>query len=138
MKYRNGNIWIMSLSFIMSGVFSTANCFASVLQCLNICLNIMLEKETDFELVFGHFFLKRKGGKCTQKKGGNKEEKKENKINVLICKETNAHTKSNACGSFETNLFFNLALSFKTPDIDLHRTNPCFFFHPLNKGTLFI
>ena len=31
------------------------------------------------------------------------------KIN-LICKETNAHTKTNARGSFETNLFFNLAL----------------------------
>ena len=48
MKYRNANIWIMSLSFIMSGVFCTANCFESVRQCLNMCLNIMLENETDF------------------------------------------------------------------------------------------
>ena len=27
---------------IMSGVFCTANCFATVFQCLNMCLNIML------------------------------------------------------------------------------------------------
>ena len=51
MKYRNANIWVMSLLFIMSGVFGTANCFASVLQCLNMCLNIMLENETGFEFV---------------------------------------------------------------------------------------
>ena len=50
MKYRNANIWIMSLLYIMSGVFW-----------------------------------------------------KQNKMNFLICKETNAHTKSNARGSFETN-----------------------------------
>ena len=45
----------MSLLFIMSGVFCTANCFASVLQCLNI----MLENETGFEFVFGHFLFKK-------------------------------------------------------------------------------
>ena len=50
----------VSLLFIMSGVFCTANCFASVLQCLNMCLNIMLENETDFEFVFGHFLLLKK------------------------------------------------------------------------------
>ena len=38
--------------------FCTANCYASVLQCLNMCLNIMLENEMDFEFVFGHFLLK--------------------------------------------------------------------------------
>ena len=35
MKYRNANIWVMSLKlFIMSGVFCTANCckFASMLE----------------------------------------------------------------------------------------------------------
>ena len=37
------------VSFI---IFCTANCFASVLQCLNMCLNIMLENETDIEFVF--------------------------------------------------------------------------------------
>ena len=51
-----------------------------------------------FEFVFGHFLLK----KVKSKK------KKLNKLNVLICKETNAHTKTNARGSLETNLFFNL------------------------------
>ena len=45
---------ISGLLFIMSGVFCTANYFASVLQCLNI----MLENETGFEFVFGHFLLK--------------------------------------------------------------------------------
>ena len=93
MKYRNANIWVMSLLFIMSGVFCTANCFESVFQCLNMCLNIMLENETDFEFVFGHFLL--------------------TKVVVffllLICKETSAHTKTNVRGSFEKNLFFNLA-----------------------------
>ena len=44
-------MWVMSLLFIMSGVFCTANCFESVLQCLNMCLIIMLENETDFEFV---------------------------------------------------------------------------------------
>ena len=36
--------------------------------------------------------------------------KKIKKYCFLICKKTNAHTKTNARGSFETNLFFNLAL----------------------------
>ena len=63
MKYRNANIWVMSLLFIMSGDFCTANCFESVLQCLNMCLNIMLENETDFDFVFGHFLLKKEGKK---------------------------------------------------------------------------
>ena len=48
MKYRNANIWVMSLLFFMPGVFfCTANCFASVLQCWNM-------------FVFGHFHLKKK------------------------------------------------------------------------------
>ena len=68
-EIQNANIWVMSLLFIMSGVFCTANCFASVLQCLNI----MLENETGFEFVFGHFLLKRKEKKKIR---GKKSEKK--------------------------------------------------------------
>ena len=72
---------MVPLLFIMSGVFLYSNCFESVLQCLNMCFNIMLENETDFEFLKK---LKRKRKK--------------------ICKKTiNAHTKYNARGSFETN-----------------------------------
>ena len=63
MKYRNANIWVMSLLFIMSGIFCTANCFASVLQRLNI----MLENETGFEFVFGHFLLKKRKRELSDK-----------------------------------------------------------------------
>ena len=106
MKYRNANIWIMSILF-MSGVFCTANCFASVLPCLNMCLKLLcLKNETDFEFVFAHFLLKKKIEKLKMLK---------KKCNFffffffffLIWKETNAYTPTN--GSFETNLFFNMA-----------------------------
>ena len=60
MKYRNANngSWLFYLSCLV--FFCTANCFESVLQCLNMCLNIMLENETDFEFVFSHFLLLKK------------------------------------------------------------------------------
>ena len=100
MKYRNANIWIMSLLYLSCLVFFVKQTvLQTVCYCfkLNMYLNIMLENETDFEFVFGHFLPKKR--------------KKENKINFPICKETNVHTKTNTRGSFETQHIFNLAFS---------------------------
>ena len=52
MKYRNANIWVMSL-YLSCLVFFVQQTVASLLQCLNMCLNIMIENESGFEFVFG-------------------------------------------------------------------------------------